>query len=444
MRERCCFVSPNQCTRIRCLHSYFFPQAAIPYMKPQTALENISDLKSLRHAWKRLKKRKKSRGSDGVTIEGFGADLDTNLRGISSKLRDGSYRLHPLRPSVLKKLGASKPRPLQVPAVRDRVVMKALALFIQPSFSQLDLPCSFAYISGSDRGVSAVIRRVHELVALGYVHYFEADIISFFGAVDRNRLWKMFSKKIRHRSLVPLLKQCFDQELDNLEAFQLEYEELFVGATSGIPQGGVLSPMLANFYLHEFDRTVTGQGFELIRYADDFVVMCKTPAEAQRAHTLCQTILEGLGLQIHALGAEKSKTRFGYYSKEGLNFVGVRFEGKITTPDPRKIPTFKAKVSLLLKPHAGESLVQTLQSLKNLIKGWGHGYKAMRVQKTFAELDSFVRDEVAKYLKASGIKLEGKNRAKQMRFLGVPSLSAMLEHTPKPVSNGQDSNALQP
>jgi RNA-directed DNA polymerase len=173
-----------------------------------------------------------------------------------------------------------------------------------------------------DRGVPAVIRRVHEFIALGYVHYFETDIINFFGAVDRSRPWLMFSKKIRHRSLLPLLRQCFDQELDNLQAFQLEYEDLFVGATSGIPQGRVLSPMLANFCLHEFDRTITGQGFELIRYADDFVIMCKTQEQAQHAHILCRTILERLGLQLHALGAEKNKTRFGYYSKEGLNFVG--------------------------------------------------------------------------------------------------------------------------
>jgi RNA-directed DNA polymerase len=409
--------------------------------KKQTALERVSDLKSLRQAWKALKKRKKSKGSDGVTIEAFTADLDTKLRDISKKMRDESYRLHPLRPSVLNKLSASKPRPFQIPAVRDRVVMKALALGIQPSFAQFDLPCSYAYISGVDRGVPAVIRRIQELVALGYVYYFKADIINFFGAVDRNRLWLMSSKKVRHRSLLPLLRQCFDQELDNLQSFQLEDEDLFVGATSGIPQGGVLSPMLANFYLHEFDKAVLGQGFELIRYADDFVVMCKTPEEAQRAHAVCRAILERLGLQLHALGAAKSKTRFGYYSKEGLNFVGVRFEGKVTTPDPKKVPNFKAKVFLILKPHSGVSLAQTLQSLGNLIKGWGNGYKAMRVQKTFAQLDAFVREEVAHYLKASGIKLEGKNRGKQMRFLGVPSLSALLEHTPKPVSKPSDSTA---
>jgi RNA-directed DNA polymerase len=400
-------------------------------VKSSTALYTVSELKHLREAWKKLAKRKKSKGSDGVTIEAFAADLDWNLRQISKDLRKGTYQLSSLRPSVHFKFGSPKPRPLQIPAVRDRVVMKALALYIQPSFDKFDLPCSFAYIRGEDRGVPAVIRKVHELVARGFVYYFEADIVNFFGTVDRSRLWAMFARRVRHPSLLPTLRQCFEQELDNLEAFQLEYEKLFAGATAGIPQGGVLSPMLANFYLYEFDRTVTAQGFELIRYADDFVVMCETREQVERAHVLCRTLLEQLGLRIHALGEPNSKSRFGYFSKEGLNFVGVRFEGSITTPDPKAIPRFKEKVSLVLKPHSGQSLAKTLQRLKNLINGWGNGYKAMRVQKIYLELDEYIKREVARYLQESGIRLEGRDRRKQMRFLGVPSLSAMVNHTTK-------------
>jgi RNA-directed DNA polymerase len=403
-------------------------------VKSRTALRTVSELDNLRKAWKKLAKRKKSKGCDGVTIEAFSADLDWNLRQISKELRNGTYQMCRLRPSVHFKVGSTKPRPLQIPAVRDRVVMKALALFIQPSFDKFDLPCSFAYIKGEDRGVPAVTRRIHELVVRGLVHYFEADIVNFFGTVDRSRLWTKFATQVRHRSLLPMLKQCFEQELDNLEAFQLEYEKLFAGATAGIPQGGVLSPMLANFYLHEFDRALTEKGFELVRYADDFVVMCKTREQAERAHVLCKTLLEGLGLRIHALDEPKSKSRFGYFSKDGLNFVGVRFEGNITTPDPKAIPRFKEKVSLVLKPHSGDSLAKTLQSLKNLITGWGNGYKAMRVQQTYLELDAYIKQEVARYLQASGIRLEGRDRRKQMRFLGVPSLSAMVEHTTKPPS----------
>ncbi len=137
--------------------------------------------------------------------------------------------------------------------------------------------------------------------------------------------------------------------------------------------------------------------------------------------------------------SQRARAGSATYSKEGLNFVGVRFEGSVTIPDPKVIPRFKEKVSLVLKPHSGESLVKTLQSLKNLITGWGNGYKAMRVQRTYLELDDYIRQEVSHYLQASGIKLVGRDRKKQMRFLGVPSLSAMVEHTTKPPSAKQQS-----
>lgn len=391
----------------------------------------MSEPESLRKAWKKLTKRKKSKGCDGITIEAFAADLDHNLRQISKDLRKGSYQLCRLRPSVHFKVGSTKPRPLQIPTVRDRVVMKALALFIEPSFEKFNLPCSFAYIKGNERGVSAVIRKVHELAARGFVYYFKADIIDFFGTVDRSRLWAMFSKQIRRRSLLPVLKQCFEQELDSLEGFQLEHEKLFVGATSGIPQGGVLSPMLANFYLYDFDRMLTTMGFELIRYADDLIVMCESLERAKHAHDVCRTALKDLGLHIHALDTPNSKSRLGYFPKEGLSFVGIRFEGSFTTPDPKVVSRFKEKVSLVLKPHSGENLTKTLQSLKHLITGWGNGYKAMRVQKVFMELDEFIKQKVSYYLLASGIKLEGRNFRKQMRFLGVPSLSQMVLHSTK-------------
>ncbi len=226
-------------------------------MKSSTALHTVSELDHLRKAWKKLAKRKKSKGCDGVTIEAFAADLDWNLREISKALRMGTYKLCRLRPSVHFKLGSPKPRPLQIPAVRDRVVMKALALYIQPSFDKFDLPCSFAYIKGEDRGVPAVTRKVHELVARGFVHYFEADIVNFFGTVDRSRLWAMFAKQIRHRSLLPILRQCFEQELDNLEAFQLEYASCPVSESINYGKDGKelpwKTPKSVSHFPHSFD-----------------------------------------------------------------------------------------------------------------------------------------------------------------------------------------------
>src|SRR5437016_13963940 len=119
----------------------------------------------------------------------------------------------------------------------------------------------------------------------------------------------MFSAQVRHKSLLPLLRQCFNLELENLESHKTEFQELFFGADSGIPQGGVLSPMLANFYLYEFDRRMLARGFNLVRYADDFVVMCKTEQDARRAHEFGKMALQTLNLHIHELNAPNSKSR---------------------------------------------------------------------------------------------------------------------------------------
>jgi RNA-directed DNA polymerase len=265
------------------------------------------------------------------------------------------------------------------------------------------------------------------LIEAGNRFYFEADIINFFGEVDRDTLWRMFSRKVRQRSLLPLLQQCFKVELENLESYKPEFQELFIGAGSGIPQGGVLSPMLANFYLHEFDRRMMQHCFNLVRYADDFVVLCDSEKQARQAHDFAKVALATLNLRIHDLGLPDSKSRIGYFPKDGLTFLGVRFEGREIFPTSKVVQRFKLKVEEVLKPESGLSLFKTLQRLRNLIDGWGKCYRAMRVYKLYLELDVFIKTSLEQYLEHLGIRLIGTKKGKQMKLLGVPSLVAMVE-----------------
>ena len=397
-------------------------------MNSTSALRSVSDKEFLRKAWGEISKRNmRSKGLDNVTIRAFKSRLDENLSEISAELRAGTYVFNKLRAHAINKPGSKKARPLQIATVRDRVVMKAIALFIEPAFQKFNLDCSFAFIK--NRGVGPALERIQKLVALGNKFYFEADIINFFGAVDRQVLWTMFSREVRHRSLLPLLRQCFNLELEDLRSHQTEFQELFFGADSGIPQGGVLSPMLANFYLHEFDRRMLRRGFNLVRYADDFVVMCENPERAQLAHTLSRDILGALNLGIHALDAPGSKSRIGNFSKEGLLFLGVRFEGQETFPASKVVNRFKGKVEEILKPASGDSLFRTLQKLTNLINGWGKCYRGMRVLDIYMLLDAFIKDSVQSYFKDLGIHLVGKHRRRHMKLLGIPSLTSMVQHT---------------
>ena len=404
---------------------------------PVSALRTISDAHFLRKAWREISKRNMlSKGLDNVTIKAFKGRLDQNLSDISAELRANRYVFNKLRAHAIKKPGSNKSRPLQIASVRDRVVMKAIALYIEPAFEKFNLGCSFAFIKG--RGVKPAITRILDLVTQGNKFYFEADIIDFFGSVDRQVLWTMFSKQVRHKSLLPLLQQCFNLELQDLQGYQTEFQDLFFGAGSGIPQGGVLSPMLANFYLYEFDRRMLQRGFNLVRYADDFVVMCETEEKARQAHECARDTLRVLNLRIHALGSPGSKSRIGNFSKEGLMFLGIRFEGRDIFPASKVVKRFKEKVAEVLKPESGVSLFKTLQRLTNLLNGWGKCYRSMKVTRVYLELDQFVKNSVEAYLEKVGVRLIGKDRRKHMRLLGIPSLAAMVEHSNKvtrPASN---------
>lgn len=187
--------------------------------------------------------------------------------------------------------------------------------------------------------------------------------------------------------------------------------------------------MLANFYLYEFDRRMLRHGFNLIRYADDFVVMCETVERARQAHDLGKDALKTLSLEIHALDAPGSKSRIGNFSKDGLMFLGVRFEGQDTFPANKVVKKFEAKVEEVLKPASGVSLFKTLQKLTNLINGWGKCYKTMRVLNIYLRLDEFIKASVETYLENVGVRLIGKNKRKHMKLLGIPSLTAMVEYS---------------
>lgn len=395
-------------------------------MPKKSALNQVSDVESLRHAWKTINKHnQRSKGLDDVTIYQFKIGLEQNLSQISGELRSRSYDFNKLRPHAINKPGSPDKRLLQIAAVRDRVVMKAIANFVSPAFEKFNLPCSFAYVKGG--GVDAAVRRIHELIDQGYRTYLEADIINFFGRVNKELLWQRFSRHVRHKSLLPLIRQCFDLELGDIENLKTEDQKLFLGADSGIPQGGCLSPMLANFYLYDFDRKMLDSGFNLVRYADDFVIMCESQDRAEQAYTLCNRTLQELQLEIHTLGS--NKTRIAKFSKDGLGFLGLHLQGKQVIPAKKSRQRFELKIRETLKPHTGVSLFKTLQKLSNTIHGWGKYYRSMDVAEIFLALDKFIGLSVQAYLKDLGIILRGRNKRKQLKLLGIPSLSGMIDRS---------------
>jgi hypothetical protein len=185
--------------------------------------------------------------------------------------------------------------------------------------------------------------------------------------------------------------------------------------------------MLANFYLYDFDRKMLDSGFNLVRYADDFVIMCESQERAEQAYALCSRTLKALQLEIHPLGSDK--TRIAKFSKDGLGFLGLHLQGKQTIPAKKSRTRFESKIRETLKPHTGVNLFKTLQKLSNTIHGWGKYYRSMDVTEIFLALDKFIQLSVQVYLNDLDIILKGRNKRKQLKLLGIPSLSRMINHS---------------
>jgi group II intron reverse transcriptase/maturase len=394
--------------------------------KPRSSLEQLSSVRHLLYAWKQISKRNvRSHGLDRVTIEEFRDNLHRNLDEISQQIKSGSYRFTPARGWLAPKPGSAQKRPIKIPAVRDRVVLKAIALLVGARFDRYNLNCSFGYIK--NRGVKDAIYRVRKLANEGHGVVLEADIHKFFDEVDHGILFPKFIREIRRPSLTPLIQDALHMEVGNLDAFSDEDKQLFPAADSGIPQGGVLSPMLANFYLYPFDKAMSEAGFNLVRYADDFVVMCKTEKEAQAAYGLAKRVLEQkLHLQLHALGGPSGKTRILRFNK-GLKFLGMSFAAGKIAPSETVINKFKQGVHCILHPPGTCSLLNTLTTLRNTIVGWGQCYRDFDIAQLYSDLDSYMRTEVTGYLHRHEFLLQGRNVSrKQIRLLGIPELREFI------------------
>jgi RNA-directed DNA polymerase len=374
----------------------------------------------LLQAWKSLNKTNRfSHGLDNVTIDDFRARLEENIDKTAKQLKKRKYEFVPLRAKPIEKEGGGT-RLLRIPAVKDRVVMTALKSLISHRFRRFDLACSHGYVPG--RSPLTAVRAVRALRSSGLEWVLEADIKKFFDTVDRGVLVDKFIENIRIPSIVPLLRQAIATEVGNLENFG-PADQAFLMADSGIPQGGVLSPMLANFYLYPFDKAMENAGYQLIRYADDFVVLSHTFDEAKRAYDLCLSILEGkLSLSVHHLGDPGLKTRIIKYS-EGFTFLGVEFRGEKVFPSPKAIKRFRERIAAILSTDGEANLLNTLSKLKNTIVGWGSAYRFYHSTEIFQNLDDFIREQIARYFRAHNLLASryGLSR-KDVRFIGVPSL----------------------
>lgn len=267
--------------------------------------------KNLLSAFKRVKANHGSAGLDGTTVNMYKACLARNLENLAIRLRAGRYIPQAVKRIWIPKAGSPTKRPLGIPTVEDRVAQTALRNVIGPIFER-DFS-SHSYGFRPMRGVKDALKRVERLLGDGYVWVLDADLKSYFDTIPHGRLMKLVEAKIGDGGVLYLIRAYLNQEVtDGVRKWRRK---------TGTPQGGVVSPMLSNIYLDPLDREMENRGYEMVRYADDFMVLCRSEWEAQRALDEVRAWTVKAGLLLHP-----EKTRIVDTRKEGFDFLGYHFE----------------------------------------------------------------------------------------------------------------------
>ena len=331
---------------------------------------------TLLQAFARVKANKGAAGVDHQTIEMFEQHLEANLERLAAELQDGSYRPQALRREWIAKSGSSEKRPLGIPTVRDRVVQSAMRAVLEPIFERLFAAHSYGFRPG--RGCKDALRRVNHLLQQGYNWVVDADLKSYFDTIPFEPLLARVKEQVADGAVLVLLEAHLHQGV--LEAMKRWRPE------AGTPQGAVISPLLSNIYLNPLDHLLAQQGIEMVRYADDFVILCRSEAEAQQALALVRQWTAAAGLTLHP-----EKTRIVDATKHGgFDFLGYHFERGYKWPRKKSLKNFKDKIRVLTKRNNGQSLQVLISCVNPVTRGW-FGYFKHSHHTTFPRLDKWLR-----------------------------------------------------
>jgi RNA-directed DNA polymerase len=341
---------------------------------------------TLRLAWQRVLRNRGAAGVDRQSVEAFGAHAERYLHELSESLRTGSYRPQPVKRVEIAK-GAGQTRPLGIPTVKDRIVQTAVRLVIEPIFEAEFLEGSYGFRPG--RGAKGALREVDALLQAGFTHVVDADLKSYFDTIPHEPLMARVCERISDGRVLSLLCSWLEQDILSPLARWTP--------TQGTPQGAVISPLLANVYLHPLDQRMAALGFRMVRYADDFVVLCATAESAQAALAEIRAWVEAAGLILHP-----DKTHVGDCRQpgQGFDFLGYRFESGRRTVRKKSWQKVRDRIrELTPRRSSGHSMEVTISRLNPVLRGW-YGYFKHAHRHTFGRLDSFVRRRLRAILRA--------------------------------------------
>jgi RNA-directed DNA polymerase len=339
-----------------------------------TLIDKVYAPATLRAAFARVKANRGAPGVDHMTVAMYEGRLDANLAALSAALRDGTYRPQPIRRTWIPK-GPRERRPLGIPTVRDRVVQTALRLVLEPIFERMFAPHSYGF--RPRRSAKEALRRVNALLRAGYRYVVDADLQAYFDSIPHAPLRAQVRSRVSDTRVLALVDAFLQQPI-------------FEGLTQwtvaeGTPQGAVISPLLANLYLDPLDHAMAVADFEMVRYADDFVVMCRTAEDAERALLTVRRWTEAAGLQLHP-----EKTHLvDMQHPGGFDFLGYHFERDRRWPRKKSLMKLKDAVRQKTRRTNGHSLAVIIEDVNRTLVGWFEYFK--HSHGSFTAVDSWIR-----------------------------------------------------
>jgi RNA-directed DNA polymerase len=362
--------------------------------KVHSLIDKVYKRKNLEMAWEKVKANRGSGGVDGQSLEAFAAQLDPQLDRLQSELKDETYQPQPVRQVQIPKAG--KPgefRTLGVPTIYDRVCQQALLNRLEPIFEPVFDEANFGYRRG--RSTKDAMRKVWKEIQSGREWIVDADLKDFFGSVDHGKLLTLIAQRVADGRVLRLIEAM-------LKAGSYDQGRLFP-TERGTSQGSVVSPLLSNILLTPFDQEMRRKGFQLTRFADDWVITCQSKAEARAALAAALRILKELGVELHS-----QKTRI-VHVQHGFEFLGYKIKrgkwlklssDKIRStaksgalyafPREKSIRRFRNQVRALTKRRAPLKTKELIERLNPILRGWGHYYKKAHVRKLFNRLNRWI------------------------------------------------------
>jgi RNA-directed DNA polymerase len=357
-------------------------------------IDKVYNPMNLWAAWSAVARNAGSAGVDDITTEQYECEVEANLVSLARQLWDGQYQPKAIRRTYIPK-SDGKMRPLGIPTVQDRIVQGAVRQVIEPIFEKQFAAHSYGFRPG--RGCRDALRRVQQLMETGHHYVVDADLKSYFDTIPHQKLMDLVRQRVADGRVLKLIESF-------LEAKIMEGADQWM-PTSGAPQGAVLSPLLSNIYLDPLDHQMASAGYEMVRYADDFVILCKTKEQAQAALEAVAVWTAQAGLTLHP-----EKTRIVDARIEPFEFLGYRFERGRRWPRHKSMMKLRETIRAKTRRNDGRALSVIIADVNRSLRGW-FGYFKHSYKTVFPGVDGWVRGRLRSLLRRRH-KLRGKAKGK--------------------------------